>query len=443
MDKISKKIFKVLRREKLSAEELNSVRQNVLSNIKEYPSDQTFAPEFNHGWLFNRLLNANKYLVAVAVCLIIISSSGLISYAAESALPQNILYPIKINVNEKIKSALTITPAAKAKWQVQLVARRLSEAEKLSEIKELRTETIQNLEKNLNSEVENAQNLIEHFKRENTEDLAISTSSSLEATLKAHAEILTSIIEKSIDENAAEKKDDDEKIKEKIELLKSVAETTKDSAEFRSQVESEALAKPESQIDNLAQEKLKEAAYAINEAQFYFEANQSQINPTEFQPAWQKLQEAKQIFAAGEKFMAKENHKEAFVSFQTTIRLIQAAKIVFAASYLQNIEPEKLKETELNPNENKNADNQDKQKPPESEKEKSNSSSESADKKRDDNQKTQESIIEAKNILEEAEKIRTEVEAESTDEKDQSKNEEIKINSEKDEDRSKKNKNQS
>lgn len=70
-----------------------------------------------------------SYGVIVAILILFITAST--SYAAEWALPGDILYPIKINVNEKIKSVVLLTPKSKAKYEEIKVIKRLSEAEEL------------------------------------------------------------------------------------------------------------------------------------------------------------------------------------------------------------------------------------------------------------------------------------------------------------------------
>ena len=52
--------------------------------------------------------------------------------AAQGALPGDLLYPVKVSINEKVEVALAPTPAAKAQVQVRLAERRVDEARELS-----------------------------------------------------------------------------------------------------------------------------------------------------------------------------------------------------------------------------------------------------------------------------------------------------------------------
>jgi|SRR3989344_3315723 len=52
--------------------------------------------------------------------------------AAQGSLPGDLLYPVKVSINEKVEVALAPTPAAKAQVQVRLAERRVDEARELS-----------------------------------------------------------------------------------------------------------------------------------------------------------------------------------------------------------------------------------------------------------------------------------------------------------------------
>ncbi|HTY39778.1 MAG TPA: DUF5667 domain-containing protein [Candidatus Paceibacterota bacterium] len=64
---------------------------------------------------------------------ILVFVGGTLSAAAEQTVPGDPLYPVKVKFNESIRSALAITPQAKADWAVQRAARRLDEANVLAE----------------------------------------------------------------------------------------------------------------------------------------------------------------------------------------------------------------------------------------------------------------------------------------------------------------------
>ena len=132
-----------------------------------------------------------RYLVPAAL-LLVVGLSGGTAFAAQSALPGNPLYAIKININEKVQTALATTPQAKAEVNAQLATNRLEEAETLAVSGKLDATTTAEL----------AANFSEHAKaaQDNTADVGASdpgTAAQLGAqfngTLAAHSAILAQI----------------------------------------------------------------------------------------------------------------------------------------------------------------------------------------------------------------------------------------------------------
>lgn len=74
----------------------------------------------------------SKISSMTALLIIALLIGGGTSYAAESALPGQVLYSIKTNVNEPIESALAISSKSEAQLQAKLTHTRLTEAETLA-----------------------------------------------------------------------------------------------------------------------------------------------------------------------------------------------------------------------------------------------------------------------------------------------------------------------
>lgn len=78
------------------------------------------------GWLFTM-----RPVAATLVLALFISSAG-ISYAAEDALPGDVLYPVKTNINEPIQGALAFSASAKTAWAMDVAGERVKEAATLA-----------------------------------------------------------------------------------------------------------------------------------------------------------------------------------------------------------------------------------------------------------------------------------------------------------------------
>ncbi len=74
---------------------------------------------------------------AGALIVVFLVSTGGISYAAEGALPGDLLYPIKISVNEEVRVALARSDVERAAVEAERAERRLEEAGKLASVGKL------------------------------------------------------------------------------------------------------------------------------------------------------------------------------------------------------------------------------------------------------------------------------------------------------------------
>lgn len=113
----------------LTREEHTRMRRMIHAYMEMKPlrravSSPTHVAAFQ--WIFSY-----RPVAAVLVLGLFISSGG-ISYAAESALPGDILYAVKTNVNEPIKGALALSASAKTEWAMAVAGKRIEEAATLA-----------------------------------------------------------------------------------------------------------------------------------------------------------------------------------------------------------------------------------------------------------------------------------------------------------------------
>ena len=68
---------------------------------------------------------------AALVAILLVTSTAGASFAADSALPGEMLYPMKVTVNEGMAGIFVRTPEARATWESSRATRRIEEASKL------------------------------------------------------------------------------------------------------------------------------------------------------------------------------------------------------------------------------------------------------------------------------------------------------------------------
>lgn len=116
-----------------------------------------------------------------------------ISYAAETALPGELLYPMKVHVNEPLWAVATLSSEGKVRWRTRRAERRLEEAEALAVRSRLKTEVRVALATNLNVQVESAREALVILASQGGSEAAAHISASFEASLQAHEETLAHI----------------------------------------------------------------------------------------------------------------------------------------------------------------------------------------------------------------------------------------------------------
>ncbi len=141
-------LFSRARSVRLSDGAKASVRAELTARINASTVAST-RPAAHFGWFGSSLLRAGSF----ASLLLLVSGTA---WAAEGALPGDTLYAWKTKVNEPARLAFLPTPVARAEWSVELISRRLNEADSLASNGQLDVETQAFLEEQLNEERDRA-----------------------------------------------------------------------------------------------------------------------------------------------------------------------------------------------------------------------------------------------------------------------------------------------
>lgn len=158
---------------RLSADEKSAMRGALLRVISHRPVKSPY-------WspLFMR--------TGAALAIVLILGSGT-TFASESALPGDMLYPLKVHVLEPVQGVTALTPIAKASWSTKLATRRAEEAEVLAAKGTLSTTTASELEEHIAQSAENARDATNEVADAST---AAQLSTELDSSLSAHSDIL-------------------------------------------------------------------------------------------------------------------------------------------------------------------------------------------------------------------------------------------------------------
>ena len=200
-DKNTKEYIDSIRHIKLS----NTTRARIESNLLEYArfhgvregvrveEDSRFIGQVPQRTSYITQLFKLKLSRMTALILIALIIGGGTSYAAEGSLPGDMLYLVKVEVNENVKSAFAFSNEAEANLQARLTEERLEEAEKLALRGALTADAAAGISSRLSAHVKNAETLSEQAEADGNLKSSATVRASLEGTLRAYADVLTQL----------------------------------------------------------------------------------------------------------------------------------------------------------------------------------------------------------------------------------------------------------
>ncbi|GEM_PF-4692411 len=196
MNSINKKFKSAIESIRLTDVEKGKLGARIISEMSQYSFPEIVGdtsvrnPELARHQYSRTRLSKNKLIKNMPIAILIgLLMSGGVSYASTNALPGDVLYPVKIHVNEKIESALTVGQADTARLEVKFALRRLAEVEKLQAEHKLDAKTKTELKANFDSHTAKLEVKLGKIGKESNSD-ATKISSDFETSLRGHANAL-------------------------------------------------------------------------------------------------------------------------------------------------------------------------------------------------------------------------------------------------------------
>lgn len=152
MDKTFKKFFVRAHGLSLRPEDKDALLREMRSFMEENPVTEEPAPEKRPRSTIFRMR-----FIPLTAAFVLLFSIGTPMYAAESALPGDFLYAVKVSINEQIRSFLSFSPTSKALWEIRRAERRLEEASVLLETGKISTEEGEEILKNLRANMDSVE----------------------------------------------------------------------------------------------------------------------------------------------------------------------------------------------------------------------------------------------------------------------------------------------
>lgn len=249
--------------------------------------------------------------IALLVALLV---SGGATIAAEQALPGDLLYPVKVEVNESVRSAIAISGEAQATWDARRAERRLEEAEELAAEGRLDQETRTELEARLDESIRSFESQQAKLEAKEKHALAQEIEEDLETTLRAHNAVLAAITTGD---------------QQEIDRLVSAIQAEVDTALT---AEAQVATGTEAELRAAAEGKMGAAQNKLAEVKSYLERKSASVDAQVSAYARAKVAQAEGLMAQGKAQIEAKAYADAFATFKEASRIAQEAKILLATS---------------------------------------------------------------------------------------------------------------
>ncbi len=250
---------------------------------------------------------------------------GGISFAAEHALPGDILYPIKITVNEELRSLAVFSSEDRAGWEAKRAERRLREAQKLALLGRLEGTVREDLESRFETHLKNARKNISKIRIFGQVEEANQITSNFESALRAHRRVLA-----RIEEVGEEKRINDIgtssflEIEEKpLTAPSKIDSSLEELSELRIDLEKEMRSGDRIHTAEHAQTKIKETQEILSRTEEALVAAKGVLNESVVSEIEIEMQIAKKVFEWAKEYAEEENNTEAIIFLQEAVRRAQ------------------------------------------------------------------------------------------------------------------------
>ncbi|MFA7309986.1 MAG: DUF5667 domain-containing protein [Candidatus Paceibacterota bacterium] len=317
-------IFNNIKTNALSDNERTVMRNELQAFMLEHPARAPFSVRVrdalsSYGSYFDTS-SATLRLTPAVLALVFVVGIGT-SYAAEGAMPGDILYPIKINVNETVRGSLAISQSAKADWNTRVMTRRLEEAETLAAEDRLTPVARAVIQTQLIESADRFDRSVNALARAEDGGTAAATAqSNLEATLDGHERVLTAL---------AAVATSSESIRPILVAVRAQADET---GVARRLIESHIASTKGEGMKAAALSKKSKAEGALQQVRTKVSASRRGEDSTSTKAASVSAFNAEQAITAGDENIKDGDYGQAFGTFQAAIRTAQSAEVHLDAS---------------------------------------------------------------------------------------------------------------
>lgn len=326
----------------------DSSRARIQNNLLEYArfhgvraeEDSRLIMQVPQRTSLLRLFKQPKSMTAALIAIALIAGGGT-SYAAGGAVPGDLLYPVKTEVNETIKSAFAFSNESEAKLQAKLAEERLQEAETLAAEGALTAEASATLGAQIKSHYDEAMARSAAAEADGNYEASASVRASLEGSFRTYATILTGL-SANVSGNSSNA------LITEIRTYADGAASTQ--AQATTSMETSVDAKTTAEATVMAAEQL------IAEIQMELTEAKTRVSADAHARAEAKLAEATVAQAEAQASLEAEAYTAAYASAQTALRIAHEVESMIGSMLRLDFDLDLDTNTEINIGSDRNED---------------------------------------------------------------------------------------
>lgn len=273
-------------------------------------------------------LFTNVKTMPVIASFLVLFLGGGSAFAAEGAVPGDILYPIKTQVNENVRGAFALDDEAQASFEAWRAERRLDEARALSARAEFSEEKKAHLEERFDRHAERVETRIANIAETNPA-LAADLSTRFEASLLAHEAILADL-------NGTTTAEVRDAIRVKIDSVASLREKAV------TDVTVDAPAAVSIDRASAAKRMYGSAQKALEETKELYARVQSELTESEIARIDGHFENTLSVFTRAETAYQNEEYGTAFIGFQKVVGAMNNLAVFLKGQYKNEDSPSEL-----------------------------------------------------------------------------------------------------
>lgn len=329
-DKETKNIFDAAASVALTEKERAVLRRVISAYVFEHPRRLQDERETRHSAWFVSWNMFLRPLPAALLATFLIGAGSSVSFAAERSLPGDMLWPVKVSINENVRLAVAFSPEAKAEWEARRVLRRIEEAEEMVRDVSFGTEARISIELHLDDHAERVRFRITKLTAKGKVQAAAELSSNFEAALRAHGSILADLVFVASTTRSGERDDIEE-------LRKSVNSHKKNASSERSETE-EKLSADADASRVAAEARMRSALKKIGEVRIFITRREPVFTANTIADAEARLAVALNMVADGKAKLDGGKARDAFRLFQQAHRIAEEARLLMDVRQNLNID---------------------------------------------------------------------------------------------------------